>query len=229
MVTALLGLLAAVAVTRRTAPAERTFAAVSGPTQSLMSVPVPFLGVLLVSRLRRPARVGHDPVHGADGPGAGPAGRGVRRARLRRGDGDRAVDSQRRAGGRTPAWSCSAACWCRASPSWSAPAWACCCGGPSSPAWPPSCCPLGLWALLGAVEAFRPVQAWLTPFPSVQHLLSGEMSPTAWAQWLVVLAIWGVGLNALGVARAMRRRAALEPNRERPLTDRCYACRCGLT
>ena len=28
------------------------------------------------------------------------------------------------------------------------------------------------------------------------------MSATAWAQWLVVLAIWGAGLNALGVARA---------------------------
>ncbi|HSU34477.1 MAG TPA: hypothetical protein VLJ88_02345 [Propionibacteriaceae bacterium] len=43
--------------------------------------------------------------------------------------------------------------------------------------------PLGLWFVLGLVPALRPAQAWLTTFPSVQHLLSGEMSPVRWAQW----------------------------------------------
>ena len=65
--------------------------------------------------------------------------------------------------------------------------------------------PLGLWRLCGSVAALQPAQAWLTPLPSVQHLLAGEMSPVRWAQWLTVLAIWGVGLNALGLARVSRR------------------------
>ena len=64
--------------------------------------------------------------------------------------------------------------------------------------------PLGLWWLFGAVDVLRPVQAWTTPYPSAQHLLSGAMSPVNWAQWLVVLAIWGAGLNALGCLRASR-------------------------
>ncbi|WP_444950716.1 hypothetical protein [Micromonospora ureilytica] len=60
--------------------------------------------------------------------------------------------------------------------------------------------PLGLFALLGAVDALRPAQPWLTPFGSVRNLLSGEMSALRWAQWLCVLLIWGVGLNAGGAA-----------------------------
>jgi hypothetical protein len=66
--------------------------------------------------------------------------------------------------------------------------------------------PLGLWFVLGLVPALRPAQAWLTPFPSVQHLLSGEMSPVRWAQWFVVLLIWGIGLNTIGVLRLRRAR-----------------------
>jgi hypothetical protein len=38
----------------------------------------------------------------------------------------------------------------------------------------------------------------------VRNLLSGEMSPLRWAQWLVVFLIWGVGLNAAGAARSNR-------------------------
>src|SRR5690349_606823 len=47
-VTLGLGLAAAVLVTATADPADRTFAAVSGPMQSLMSILVPFIGVLLV-------------------------------------------------------------------------------------------------------------------------------------------------------------------------------------
>ncbi|TNH30150.1 hypothetical protein FHG89_08890 [Micromonospora orduensis] len=65
--------------------------------------------------------------------------------------------------------------------------------------------PLGLFGLLGAVDGLRPAQPWVTPFGSVRHLLSGEMSVLRWVQWLCVLLIWGVGLNALGAA-ALRRR-----------------------
>ena len=182
----------------------RTFAAVSGPTQSLMSVPAPFLGVLLVSRLRRPARVttimstvlmalrlallvatfgvlvcavvtAIAPSTASGGRWAG-AGLVVLGSLLVQGVAQ-LVGTGLGLLLRRPVIACLATI----------------------------VLPLGLWALLGAVEAFRSVQAWLTPFPSVQHLLSGEMTATAWAQWLVVLAIWGVGLNALGVATATRR------------------------
>jgi hypothetical protein len=49
------------------------------------------------------------------------------------------------------------------------------------------------------VDVLRPAQAF-TPYATVQNLLSGEMSAAKWAQWLIVLLIWGVGLNAAGAA-----------------------------
>lgn len=55
--TLLLGLLAAVAVTAGS-PTDRTFVAVSGAVQSLMSIALPFIGVLLVGDLRRAPRAG---------------------------------------------------------------------------------------------------------------------------------------------------------------------------
>lgn len=84
--------------------------------------------------------------------------------------------------------------------------------------------PLGLWALFGAIETLRPAQAWLTPFPSVQHLLPGDMRPLRWAQWLTVLAIWGVGLNAVGLAKASRRQLAATADHAGP-NWRQFACR----
>ena len=60
--------------------------------------------------------------------------------------------------------------------------------------------PLGLFGLLGAVDALRPAQPWLTPLGSVRNLLSGDMTVLRWAQWLCVLLLWGVGLNAVGAA-----------------------------
>jgi hypothetical protein len=64
--------------------------------------------------------------------------------------------------------------------------------------------PLGLWALLDVWDGLRPAQAWLTPLPSAGNLLAGDMPPIHWAQWVVVAAIWGIGLNALGMRRAAR-------------------------
>lgn len=63
--------------------------------------------------------------------------------------------------------------------------------------------PLGLWLILG-LGFLRPAQPWLTPFPSVQNLLSGDMSGLAWPQWIVMALLWGGGLNALGAARLRR-------------------------
>ena len=61
--------------------------------------------------------------------------------------------------------------------------------------------PMGLWFALNALPS---VQDWLTPYATVQNLLSGEMTTRAWAQWGVVALLWGVGLNALGAARLKR-------------------------
>ena len=61
--------------------------------------------------------------------------------------------------------------------------------------------PMGLWFVLSALPS---VQDWLTPYATVQNLLSGEMTLRAWAQWVVVALLWGVGLNALGAARLQR-------------------------
>lgn len=72
--------------------------------------------------------------------------------------------------------------------------------------------PLGLWGLFQTTDALQQVGSWTTPYPSAQHLLSGEMTPTAWAQWLVVLAIWGLGLNSLGIAQGVSEgNLAVEP------------------
>jgi hypothetical protein len=71
--------------------------------------------------------------------------------------------------------------------------------------------PLGLWLVLGALDVLRPAQAWVTPFSSAGNLLAGEMSPVRWAQWLVVVGIWGIGLNVLGVSRASRIRRSAQP------------------
>lgn len=204
VVTALLGVLGTVAWTIGAAPGMRTFAAVSGPTQSLMSVTVPFLGVLLVSGLDRPVRVATilPTIARALGLALVVAAFGVLVCGVATAVAPSTASGGRWAGAglvvigsllvqgvaqlagtglslllRRPVLACLATV----------------------------VLPLGLWGLLGAVQAFRPVQAWITPYPSVQHLLSGEMSPTAWAQWLVILALWGVGLNALGIVRAVRR------------------------
>ncbi|MET9342552.1 hypothetical protein [Nonomuraea sp. NPDC003804] len=65
--------------------------------------------------------------------------------------------------------------------------------------------PMGLWFVLGAVDGFRPAQAWLAPYATVQNLLSGQMSAIMWAQWIVVFLLWGTGLNAVGAAWLKRR------------------------
>ena len=62
--------------------------------------------------------------------------------------------------------------------------------------------PLGLWWALGAVAVLHGWQDWLTPYADARHLLSGEMTPVQWAQAVVVLALWGVGLNVWGMRRS---------------------------
>lgn len=67
--------------------------------------------------------------------------------------------------------------------------------------------PLGLYAALDVVAPLHAAREWLTPYASAQHLLSGTTTPIAWAQAVVVLLLWAVGLPVLGLAVARRRHA----------------------
>lgn len=198
-VTAALGLLAAVALATATPESERTFTAIAAPTQLLMSVPAPFFGALLASDLRRArtlpiaptvlAGVGVAVVFAALGilvaavatlatSSTAAEGRWARAGMVVLGCVLVQVLAQLTGIGlgllfRSPVLACTATI----------------------------VLPLGMWLLLGAVEPLRPAQPWLTPFPSAQPLLSGQMTPLAWTQWLVVVVIWGSSLNAYGAAR----------------------------
>lgn len=64
--------------------------------------------------------------------------------------------------------------------------------------------PLGLWIITGAVVSLHGLQAWLTPFAAVAVLLSGHMDAQRWAQVGVVVLVWVVALNFAGVLRLHR-------------------------
>ncbi|WP_433538032.1 hypothetical protein ACQPZK_10035 [Micromonospora sp. CA-249363] len=200
--TLLAGLLTAVALVAAAAPADRTFVDLSGTVQSLMSVATPLFGILLVHDLRRASAGVVPTVPGVLLPAVviGVAGVVICAATLALSPADGAADPWRHVGtvavgsvlvqvvaglvgtglglllrSRVVAFLATIVL------------------------------PLGLFGLFGAVDALRPAQPWLTPFGSVRNLLSGEMSVLRWAQWLCVLLIWGVGLNALGAAVRGRR------------------------
>jgi hypothetical protein len=199
--TLLAGLLAAVALVAAAAPGDRTFAELSGTVQSLMSVVTPLFGILLVRDLRRaPARVPVLPTVLAVGLPAvviGVAGVLICAATLALTPADVADEPWRFAGtivlgsvlmqivaglvgtGLGLLLRSAVVAFLAT-----------------------IVLPLALFALLGGVESARP---WLTPFGSARNLLSGDMNALRWAQWLCVLLIWGVGLNALGAAVLARR------------------------
>jgi hypothetical protein len=64
--------------------------------------------------------------------------------------------------------------------------------------------PLGLWVMTGAIPALQGVQAWLAPFSSARNLLSGHMDAERWAQVAVIALVWVVALNAAGILRLHR-------------------------
>ncbi|KAB1942229.1 hypothetical protein F8271_13100 [Micromonospora sp. ALFpr18c] len=202
--TLLAGLLCAVALVTAAAPADRTFAALSDTVQSLTSVLTPLFGILLVHDLRRaPTAVGVAPTVLAvllPAVVIGVVGVLICAATLALTPAAVADEPWRHAGTvavgsvlvqivaglvgtglglllRSTVVAFLATI----------------------------VLPLGLFGLLGAVDALRPAQPWLTPLGSVRNLLSGEMSVLRWAQWLCVLLIWGVGLNAVGAAVLGRR------------------------
>ena len=64
--------------------------------------------------------------------------------------------------------------------------------------------PLGLWIITGVIPALQGVQAWLAPFASVRNLLSGHMDAERWAQVGLIALVWVVALNAAGILRLRR-------------------------
>jgi hypothetical protein len=60
-------------------------------------------------------------------------------------------------------------------------------------------CPLGLWLVLGATAPSS--RAWLTPFESARHLLAGTMAAASWLPFLVMVSLWGIALNLAGIQR----------------------------
>ncbi|MGW5361388.1 hypothetical protein [Actinopolymorpha pittospori] len=60
-------------------------------------------------------------------------------------------------------------------------------------------CPLGLWLVLGATAPSS--RAWLTPFESARHLLAGTMTTASWLPFLVMVSLWGIALNLAGIHR----------------------------
>ncbi|MBQ0901459.1 hypothetical protein [Micromonospora sp. U21] len=205
--TLLAGLLAAIALTAAMDPADRTFAGLSDTVQSLMSVATPLFGILLVRDLRRaPDAVRVIPTVLAVGLPAvviGVVGVLICAATLALTPAGIADDPWRHAGTiavgsvlvQIVAGLVGTGLGLLVRP-------------PVVAFLGTIVLPLGVYALLGAVDALRPAQAWLTPYGSVRNLLSGDMTVLRWAQWLCVLLIWGVGLNAAGAALLGRRRQA---------------------
>jgi ABC-2 type transport system permease protein len=64
--------------------------------------------------------------------------------------------------------------------------------------------PLGLWIVTGAIPALQGAQAWLAPFSSARNLLSGHMDAERWAQVGVIALVWVVALDAAGILRLHR-------------------------
>ncbi|SCE71282.1 hypothetical protein GA0070607_0661 [Micromonospora coriariae] len=199
------GLLAAVALIAAMGPADRTFAGLSDTVQSLMSVATPLFGILLVGDLRRaPDAVRVIPTVLAVGLPAvviGVVGVLICATTLALTPADVAGDPWRHAG--TVAVGSVLA---QVVAGLVGTGLGLLLRSPVVAFLGTIVLPLGVYALLGAVDTLLPAQAWLTPYGSVRNLLSGDMSVLRWAQWLTVLLIWGVGLNAAGAALLRRRR-----------------------
>lgn len=68
-----------------------------------------------------------------------------------------------------------------------------------------ACVPVGLWAAAG-LGGLVTAQQWLFPYDSVNDLISVRATAIDWAQEAVVVAVWVAGLTALAWARLGSRR-----------------------
>jgi len=202
-VTLLIGVAAAVAVTAALSPVDRTFTALSGTVQSLMSATLPFVGVLLAGDLLRAPRTARlAPTLLAAALLAAAVGvfgvlvctitlAVVPSSPVAEPWGDVATVAVGSVFVQVVAQLVGTGLGLLLRP-------------PVIAFLASIVAPLGLWFVLGSVDMLRPAQAWLTPYEQVQNLFTGRMSGLAWAQWALVLVLWGAGLNALGAARIKR-------------------------
>ncbi|MEH0930285.1 hypothetical protein [Micromonospora sp. CPCC 205558] len=202
--TLVAGLLAAVALVAAASPADRSFAEISGTVQSLMSVATPLFGILLVRDLRQaPVRRPVLPTVLAVGLPAvviGVVGALICAATLALTPADVADEPWRFA-----ATVAVGSVLVQIVAGLVGTGLGLLLRSVVVAFLATIILPLGLFALLGAGDALSSAQPWLTPFGSVRNLLSGEMTALRWVQWLCVLLIWGVGLNAAGAAVLKRR------------------------
>jgi len=177
VLTLLMGLVAAVATAA--SPADRTFAKISDAVQSLMSITVPFLGVLLARDLQRvPGVVRISPtllVEALLAAIIGVFGVLACAATLAIAPAGTAEDPWRHAGTiamgsvlvQVVAGSVGTGLGLLLRS--------------FVVAFVASIVlPLGLWFALGGVAVLRPAQAWLTPYATVQNLLTGQMNTATW-------------------------------------------------
>lgn len=64
--------------------------------------------------------------------------------------------------------------------------------------------PAPLWLAFGVMGPLRAVRDCVLPYGAVRHLFEGTMTATYGGQLLVVLVLWGLGLNLLGASRFAR-------------------------
>ncbi|ADD44710.1 hypothetical protein [Stackebrandtia nassauensis] len=193
-ITLLIGLIIPILLSVTLPASDQTFASIASPTQALMSVTVPCVGVLLAAELRRAtAPVRLIPTLAA------------------------AVAAAAAVGAYGSATSAIAVVATPATEPWGDAAIVAASGPllqssamlvgtglglllrPSLVACLATVVlPLGAWALLG-LPADGAAQPWLTPFGAAQNLLAGL--PIGLAQWLAVAVLWSGGLNLLGAIR----------------------------
>lgn len=73
--------------------------------------------------------------------------------------------------------------------------------------------PLGLWAVLG--ELAPPLKAWLTPLESANALLGGTMVSSSWLPYAVMVGLWCAGLNLAGYRRFLGSQHPVHPSADR--------------
>lgn len=196
--TLVLGIVVAVLVVAAAPPAERTLAVVTAPAQSLMSVLVPLVGILLVADLRgrgRAARVAPTLLAGlvvAAVIGVVGFGAGAVVVAVGSGAPGRWADAGLLALG-------SVLVQCVALLSGTGLGLLIRHRGLAFLA--TIVIPLGLWLLLGTTTVLEPLRGWLTPFESARRLLAAAMTPLRWVQFLVMLVVWDGGLNVAGIRR----------------------------
>ncbi|MFG1673806.1 hypothetical protein [Micromonospora sp. NPDC049282] len=201
LVTVGVGVLAAVALMAGLPAAERTAATFGEPVHAFISVPLPFVGVLLANDLRRtPGAPVLPTLAGATliAVAAGLAGDAISVAAPAV-SGSTAPDPWANLGGIAVA-GVSAQVLAQlvgtglglliARPWWGCPA--------------TIVLPLGAYALLTPLGAARD---WLTPYGALRGVLAEGSGGVGWARWATAALLWGAALNVVGVV-VRRRRAA---------------------